>query len=53
MRPKSRGGGNNESNILMLDIRRHEAWHLLFGNKTFAEVIRLLERTIRMKEAKP
>lgn len=49
MRPKSRGGTKDPKNMLYMKIDRHDAWHLLFGNRTISEVIRLL---IRIKRAK-
>jgi UPF0716 family protein affecting phage T7 exclusion len=51
MRNKCRGGDASPSNILIMDERRHAAWHLLFKNMDFKQVIKLLERVIRMKEA--
>lgn len=52
LRPRSRGGNNSPSNILRFDENRHEAWHLIFGNKTLDEVIELLQRLRYLKEAK-
>lgn len=50
LRPKSRGGLSIESNLLLMDISRHNAWHKLFGNLTLGEVIELLQRVKRAKE---
>ena len=50
LKPRSRGGQSIQSNLLKLDIRRHEAWHLLFGNLTLPEIIQLLERVYNIKE---
>jgi len=50
LRPRSRGGSSVESNLLRLDIRRHEAWHLLFQNRTLMEVIVLLLRVYKIKK---
>ena len=47
--PKSRGGEKTQSNILLIDVERHNAWHRLWGNRTLDEVIALL---IRVKHAK-
>ena len=47
--PRSRGGGNDRRNLLLIKIDRHETWHRLFGNLTLNEVIGLL---IRLKRAK-
>lgn len=52
LRPSSRGGESIGSNLLILDTRRHEAWHLLFNNLTIQEVIELLQRTQHIKEHK-
>jgi len=43
------GGGNELSNLLALDEKRHQAWHLLFHNLNLDEVISLLQR---LKKAK-
>ena len=42
--PKKRGGDNGPANLLLLNAFRHMAWHILFGQKTLEEVIRLLQR---------
>ena len=47
--PRSREGGNERENIVLLRIERHESWHLLFGDKTIEEVIGLLLRVHRIK----
>lgn len=47
--PRSRGGQSIESNLLWIDIERHNAWHAIFGNKTLDEVIELL---IRLRDSK-
>lgn len=44
--PKCRGG--NHGPIIMIDIMRHQAYHFLFGNKTFTEAAQLL---IRVEQA--
>jgi len=49
--PRSRGGQGVESNLLRMDISRHNAYHLLFGNLTLSEVIELLQRIYHIKEA--
>lgn len=49
---KVRGGDSTESNLLYMDLRRHQAWHLLFNNLTLREIIELLERLEHIKEAK-
>ena len=40
--PKGRRGDNERSNILLLHIAKHEAWHTIFGNRTLEEIITLL-----------
>lgn len=42
--PRKRGGDNEAANLLLLCGFRHMAWHILFGQKTLEEVIRLLQR---------
>lgn len=48
--PRSRGGENIDSNLFLFDVYRHEAWHLLFKNKTLFEIISFLERGKNVKE---
>jgi hypothetical protein len=48
--PKNRGGDNAQENILLLNVFRHMAWHILFGQKTLEEVIRLLQRLHSAKD---
>jgi len=43
------GGQSIAENLLRMDIRRHQAFHLLFGNMSFREVAELLLRTCEMK----
>ena len=47
--PRSRGGLSVPSNLLRLDIEKHDCWHKIFGNRTLDEVIRVLQR---LKEVK-
>src|ERR1044072_250172 len=47
--PKSRKGGNEQENILLLRVQRHDAWHYLFGDKTIEAAIALLFRVHRAK----
>lgn len=49
LHPKSRGGSNLLSNLLLIDIERHKAWHAMFGNATADEVLDLLTRVVRAK----
>ncbi|MEI7688995.1 MAG: hypothetical protein WCI91_02290 [Candidatus Nomurabacteria bacterium] len=48
--PCSRGGSNTESNILVMDAYRHDAWHLLFYNKTLTEIIGHFKLVVSIKE---
>ena len=43
--PRSRGGGNQLSNISLVLVKHHRAFHLLFGNATADEVAEILNRT--------
>ena len=47
---KSRQGTRDESNLFTWDERRHSAFHLIFGTKTFPEAARLLMRAWNMKK---
>lgn len=51
LKPRSRGGQDIQSNLVKLDIYRHDAFHLLFGNRTLKEVIEILTRLQHIKEA--
>lgn len=48
---KCRGGTWATENILIMDTRRHAAWHFLFQNMSFREVAALLLRTSEMKHS--
>lgn len=48
---RSRGGESIMSNLFRLDSYKHLAWHLLFGNKTLDEIIKLLQRVKHLKES--
>lgn len=50
LRPKCRGGRDDESNLLLIYTERHEMWHKLFGERTLEEVLRLLRRVKRRKD---
>jgi hypothetical protein len=49
--PRSRFGGNERSNLLLINKVRHVEWHRVFSNLTLDEVIYLLQRIKRAKEA--
>ena len=40
--PRSKGGGDDPGNIMMMDEKLHHAWHVLFGNQTIGQIIRML-----------
>ena len=42
--PKSRGGTDDPSNLLLINIEKHICWHKIFGNRTLDEVIEILQR---------
>ena len=40
--PRSKGGGNQDENISVVDSTQHQAWHILFSNlhpNTIADII--------------
>lgn len=37
---RSNGGGDDNRNISYLPLKKHRAWHLLFGNKEPKEIAR-------------
>lgn len=41
--PTSRGGLNDPKNIITVPQKKHEAYHLLFGNKTIPEIVEYLQ----------
>lgn len=43
-------GDTIPSNLLLIDAYKHDALHLLFGNKTLDEIIELLIRVRDIKE---
>ena len=47
---RSHHGDSSRHNLLTMDINRHRAWHLLFGNASFLDVIYILIRCLRMKQ---
>lgn len=49
--PRSRGGYDDLANLLLIDIECHQYWHKVFGNRTLEEVIELLLRVHRAKQA--
>lgn len=49
LKPYSRGGSGEQSNMLLIKEERHKKWHDVFENLTLDEVIKLL---IRLRKAK-
>jgi hypothetical protein len=47
---KCMGGDNTFQNLLALDEKRHQAWHLLFHNLDIPQIIKLLERLKKAKD---
>jgi hypothetical protein len=47
---RSKKGKYTPQNLILLDERRHSAFHLLFGLKTFREAASILIRAAEMKE---
>ena len=50
LKPKSRGGQGVKSNLILIDMERHCAWHQLWGNRTLNEIILLLQRLQQIKK---
>ena len=50
LKNKSQGGGNQDWNLILIDIERHQYWHRVFKNMSLEEVIELLCRLKRMKD---
>lgn len=48
--PRSRGGDDSISNLLLMKIEKHEAWHKLFGTMSAEEALALLQRVVRAKK---
>jgi hypothetical protein len=46
---RCKGGKNVPSNLILLKENREKAWHQVFGNKSFEEVIELLQRVCKIK----
>lgn len=48
--PKSKGGDSSASNMSIVFVEEHRAWHRLFGNKSPQEIARIIsERWIESK----
>ena len=50
LKNRCHGGTSVMSNLLRMDERRHDAWHLLFKNMDLPQIIRLLQRLQKIKE---
>jgi len=44
--PRSKGGESIDSNLLKIDIYRHDAFHLLFKDRTIVEIISIFKNII-------
>lgn len=42
--PTSRGGSNDDMNILIKTHKEHTAWHIVFGNATPEEAIETIRK---------
>jgi len=51
LKPKEKGGQKIQSNLLLIDMERHCAWHKLWGNRTLEEIIALLQRLKAIKDS--
>lgn len=49
--PRSRGGSSDHWNLLLIDGKVHQELHRVFGLRTLEEIIRLLQRVQRAKNA--
>ena len=47
--PKEHGGDKSKSNLLLMTLDKHAAYHRLFGNRSLEESIELLVRIHRIK----
>lgn len=47
---RARGGSNENWNLILLKIEKHDLLHRVFGLRTLKEIIAILERLDRMKE---
>lgn len=43
-RPRSKGGSNADWNISIVPIKKHEAWHILFGNLEADEIVKEINK---------
>jgi hypothetical protein len=43
-KPTSIGGTSEPRNVIRLPAKKHEAWHLLFQNRTAQEIADLINR---------
>ncbi|HLB41242.1 MAG TPA: hypothetical protein VJN02_00055 [Gammaproteobacteria bacterium] len=48
---KSRNGGYNIQNLILLDNEKHQLLHKIFGNRTLREIIAVLKRLDRAKQS--
>lgn len=50
LKNRTNGGTSIMSNLLRMDISRHNSWHILFRNLDLLEIIELLKRVYEIKE---
>jgi hypothetical protein len=50
MTPVSRSGPAIPSNLLLIDIEKHNLLHKIFGNRTWEEIIAVMVRVSEMKK---
>jgi hypothetical protein len=48
-KPSSRGGESLDSNKILMDLYRHDAYHLLFKNRTINEIVFVLKQHRNVK----
>ena len=46
---KCHKGKATDQNLLLLVREKHDAWHFIFKNKSFLDVVKLLVRCLKMK----
>ena len=44
-KPRSKGGDNSNENLVLVEHKKHRAYHLLFDNKDPKEVAQILNET--------
>jgi len=44
-RPKAHGGNSSKRNMVRVPVKKHQAWHLLFGVENPTEIARIINDT--------